>query len=183
MQRTTVFHQVVPSALRAKASQEAEPALKVVTVYQDPLTLHWATALWERVGGLISDEAVCREAWKMSNLTDTSVFREAVRAAAEADVLVISVRDAGKLPVNLYLWIDAWLPSRIGPAGALVALIGVPPQPTGQSGRAYHYLETVARKAGLDFLPHERKLPDGPLALSGPARNGQTGSRAIPLAA
>jgi hypothetical protein len=187
MQRSSVLNPTVWSAQGATVSKDAEPALRVVTVYQDPLTRHWATELWERVGQLISGEDVRRQAWRMSDLTDPGVFAEAVRAAAEADVLVVSVRDTGELPINLLLWTDAWLPGRAGPAGALVALIGVPSQPDAQSGRAYQYLEAVARKAGLDFLPQERKLPDGPLALSSPASRqakiGHTGSRTIPLAA
>ena len=183
MQRASVLSQTVSSAKAFSASTEPEPSLKVVTVYQDPLTRHWATKLWERVGQLISDEVVCHQSWKMSDLTDPRVFMDAVRAAAEADVLVISVRDAGELPINFYVWVDAWVPSRAGPAGALVALIGVPPQPDSQSGRAYQYLETVARKAHLDFLPHEQKLPDNPLSLSAPVRIGQPASRTIHLAA
>ena len=164
-------------------SKDAELALKVVTVYQDPLTQHWATELWERVGQLLSGEAVCHQSWKLSSLTDPRIFMGAVHAAAEADVLVISVREDRELPIGLYVWIDAWVPSRNGPAGALVAMIGVPAQPDAQSGRSYQYLETVARKAHLDFLPHERKLPEQPFTQSSPARVGQTASGALPLAA
>jgi hypothetical protein len=59
------------------------------------------------------------------------------------------------------------MPNRVGPdGGALVALIGVPPQPDTQSGRAYAYLESVAKRAGLDYLPNERKLPARPIARS-----------------
>jgi hypothetical protein len=119
----------------------------------------------------------------MSDLTDPRVFMGSVRAAAAADVLVVSVRDTGELPTSLSVWIDAWIPGRAGTTGALVALIGVPPQPDAQSGRAYQYLEVAARKAGLDFLPHERKLPEQPWALSNPGKIGQTASRTIPVAA
>ena len=148
-----------------------EAGLSVATVYQDPLTRQWAAELWDRVGQLIDSEGVRCQSWKISELTDHGIFLDAVQAAAEADVLVVSVRDAGELPISLYVWIDAWLPSRARRAGALVALIGVPPQPDTQSGQAHQYLESVARKAGLDFLPHERKLPEQPFALSGPAED------------
>jgi hypothetical protein len=183
MQQNAVLAQLGPSRQVAMASKDDEPGLKVVTVYQDPLTRHWATELWERVEQLISGEGVCRQSWKISDLTDPRVFMDAVQAAAEADVLVVSVRDTRELPIGLYVWIDSWIPSRAGPAGALVALIGVPPEPDAQSGRAYQYLESVARKAGLDFLPHERKLPEQPSTLSNSGKIGHTVSRAIPLAA
>ena len=164
-------------------SEDTKPALSVATVYQDPLTRHWATELWDRVGQLIDDEGVCRQSWKISDLTDPRVFLDSVRVAAESDVLIVSVRDAGELPISLYVWVDALLPSRARRAGALVALIGVPPQPDAQSGKAHQYLESVARKAGLDFLPHERKLPEPPFALSSPAKIGQAASRTTPLTA
>src|ERR1019366_2480021 len=105
-----------------------------------------------------------------SDLTDPRVFMDAVQAAAEADVLVVSVRDTRELPIGLYVWICSWIPSRAGPACALVTMIGVTPDPDAQSGRAYQYLESVARKAGLDFLPHERKLPEQPSMQPNPGR-------------
>jgi hypothetical protein len=158
-QRNSVFDRIVPPEPEAWAGAEDEPALNVVTVYQDPLTRQWTTELWDRVGQLVSSGGIGTKAWKISDLTQTLIFADAVEAAAEADVLVISVRDAGELPLRLHVWIDAWMPRRVGRPGALVALIGVPAQPHTQVGRAHRYLEAVARRAGLDFLPRERKLP------------------------
>jgi hypothetical protein len=77
-------------------------------------------------------------------------------------VLVISLRDVGTLPARFCDWAEAWVPHRTAAGGALVALIGVHPVPNAASGQAYSYLESVARRAGLDFLPHERKLLDCP---------------------
>jgi hypothetical protein len=142
------------------AAATTEQALNVVIVYQDPLTRHWATDLWDRVGQVIGSGGICRKTWKLSDLTRAFAFADAVHAAAEADMLVISIRDAGELPTLLYVWIDAWLPRRAGRAGALAALIGVPSKPDVLSGRAYAYLESIARQTGLDFLPQERRLPE-----------------------
>jgi hypothetical protein len=183
MQQAAVLDQAGSSRQVAMASKDDEPGLKVVTVYQDPLTRDWAAELWGRVEQLISDEQLCRQSWKISDLTDPRVFMDAVQAAAEADVLVVSVRDTRELPIGLYVWIDSWIPSRTGPAGALVALIGVPPEPDAQSGRAYEYLEGVARKARLDFLPHERKLSEQPSVLTNPGKLGHMAIRTTPAAA
>ncbi len=149
----------------AITADETEQALNVVVVYQDPLTRHWAADLWDRVGQLIDSTGIRRESWKLNDLTQAFVFTEAVHAAAEADVVVISVRDAGELPLLLHVWVDAWMPRRGGRAGALVALIGVPAKPNALSGGAHKYLEAVARQAGLDFLPRERRLPEESFAL------------------
>ena len=161
------------SAGAAAPPEDPEPALHVATVYQDPLTRYWATELWGRVGELISRKRVRSQSWRIDELANPRPFADAVKAAAEADVLVISVRDAGDWPASLHVWIDSWLPKRAGREGALVALIGVPGRPDSQSGRAHQYLATVARKAGLDFLPRERKLPATASASSGLVKLGR----------
>ncbi len=166
MQSTTAPNRTVASAQAASFSKETEPALRVATVYQDPLTRHWARELWDRVGQLVGQGGICHQSWKIGDLTDAQAYTGAVQAATEADVLVVSVRDAGELPINLCVWIDAWMPRRAGRAGALVALIGVCPQPNVQSGRVHAYLEAVARRVGLDFLPRERKLPEQSRSIS-----------------
>ena len=167
MQLTSVRYRTRSSAEEARASSETEPALTVATVYQDPLTRHWATELWDRVGRLVGQGDICHQSWRIGDLTAAQVFTSAVKAAAKADVLVISVRDAGELPVNLYVWIDAWMPRRAMRPGAMVALIGVPPQPDTHSGRTHKYLEAVTRRVGLDFLPRERMLPAQSSAVPG----------------
>ena len=177
MQRVTAIDRAGPAEQAARAPSESELVLNVVTVYQDPLTRHWAAELGNRVGQLIDSGGICRKSWNIGDLTQSDVFAEAVQAATEAHVLVVSVRDAGQLPMSLSVWIDAWVPNRAGQArGALVAMIGVPPQPDSQSGRAYAYLESVAKRSGLDFLPNERKLPPkafAPPALPGDHAGGQ----------
>lgn len=169
MQGTSIRNRITLSAQPTGVSNEVEPALKVVMVYEDSLTRHWATDLWARVGQLINHGGICQHFYRINDLTELSAFEDNVRAAAEADVLVISVRDVGELPISLCVWIEDWVPNRAGRPGALVALIGVPPQPDAQSGRAHAYLEAVAQRAGLDFLPHERKLPEASFALPAPS--------------
>jgi hypothetical protein len=145
---------------------DGEQALKVVVVYQDPLTRYWAAELWGRVGRLIASGGIKRKSWRLSELTNAFAFAEAVQEAAEADVLVIAVRDTGDMPMLLHAWNNGWMPRRAGRAGALVALIGVPARPDALSGRAHEYLQAIARQAGLDFLPRERRLPEETLAHS-----------------
>lgn len=169
--RANVGRRNGPADATASAPSETEQALNVVFIYQDTLTRQWAAELWDRVGKLIDNGGICSKSWNLSDLEGAFVFAEAVRAAAEADVLVISVCDAGDLPRLLQAWIDGWMPRRAGRAGTLVALIGVPTRPDALSGRAHEYLETVARRAGLDFLPRERTLAEESLARSTPPQN------------
>ena len=127
----------------------------------------WAMELWDRVGDLIGSGGVSRTIWRMGDLGHAEILAQAVEEAARAHVMIISFRDAGVLPPNLVEWIDAWVPRHLGGGGALVALIGVPPQPNSPPGQAYRYLEHVARRAGMDFLPEERKLPGEPSTAAG----------------
>jgi hypothetical protein len=76
-----------------------------------------------------------------------------------ADVILISIHDTKELPTDLCVWIDAWLPRRRLPTGALIALVSVPEQPDVQTDHTRDYLRSVARRGRLDFLLRERKLP------------------------
>jgi len=143
-----------------KAAKEDALALNVVMVYEDPLMRYWATELWDRVSNLVGHSGICRTAWGISDLGHPDHFAKAVQEAARAHVLLLALRDAGVLPPNLGKWIQAWTPQRKGAGGVLAALIGMPPTPNAWAGQAYRYLEAVARRAGLDYLPRERKLPE-----------------------
>ena len=149
----------------AISSDAGEAALSIIVAYEDSLTRRWAWDLWRRVGRLTGSGGICRKAWRIANFSRPGIFAEAALAAAKADMLIIAVRDAEKVPRFLDLWIDAWLPQRAKRPGALVALIGVPARPDAQSGYAHQLLEAVARQAGLDYLPRERKLPEESTAL------------------
>ena len=152
----------------ADASKGDPAGLSVATVFQDPLTRQWAADLWDRVGQVINYGTVALRFWNLNKLTEAEAFAQAVTAAAEADVVVVSIRAEGDLPLPLHVWIDAWLSRRAGRPGALAALIGVPSQPHAQNEQAHSYLAAVARRAGLDFLPREFRLPQVPLVRSNP---------------
>jgi hypothetical protein len=143
-----------------------ENALNVVIVYEDSLTRELATDLWGRVTNLIGEDSIHLGFWKFADLTDVALFPQAVRHAIEADVIIVSVRAATELPRNLYLWVDAWLPRRRLSSGALAALIGIPDQQENHSDRICDYLASVARRASMDFLPRERRLPAQPAPLA-----------------
>jgi len=160
MQEASTLERTAGLTRAAETEEPDELALKVAVVYQDPITRHWANELWDRVGQLMGSVDAHRKSWEISGLTESRTFARAVEAAARADVVVISVRGAGELPLILRGWIDFWVAKRAGRTGALVALIGLPSQTDAQSHHTLQYFEAVARQAGMDFLPHERKLPE-----------------------
>ncbi len=136
-------------------------ALKVVVVYQDSLTRAWALDLWDRVNSALKNESVFLQSWRMADLTHARVLPEAIAAAATADILLVSVRAAAELPPALSVWVEGWIPRRGQLAGTLVALLGTSDEPPVEPPPVEHYLQAVAQRAKLDFMPRQRVLPAG----------------------
>jgi hypothetical protein len=143
----------------AVAPGESEYTLNIEGVYQDSVTRNWAVQTCHRATRLAGEERV-QNTWHNTNsLSDPGILLNAVRAAVAADVIVISVYAADELPLDLYVWIEAWLPRRLSRRGALAALVGVAEPLDSPSVRTLEYLQAVARKAQLDFIPQQRDRP------------------------
>ncbi len=161
------------------AEEKSDFELKIVGVYQDAVTQSWLAPVCRKATQLAGEERVRNTWYDVNSLTDAGIFREAVHATLMADVIMVAVYAADELPLNLYVWIDAWLPRRPAREGVLTALIGIDePRPT-QSLHTHRYLEAVARKARLDFIPQARQRlipsrdrPNGHVSGGAPARQG-----------
>jgi hypothetical protein len=143
----------------AVAPDEAAYSLNIAGVYQDSVTRDWAMQSCRRATQLVGEESLQNAWYDANSLSDPGIFLDAVRAALVADVIVVSVYAADELPLDVYVWIQAWLPRRRSRAGALTALIGVAEPPDSQFVRTVEYLQAVASRAQLDFIPQERKRP------------------------
>jgi len=143
----------------AIAPVESEYSLNIMGIYQDSVTRDWAVQSCSQATQLAGEKRVQNLWYNADSLRDTGILLEAVRAAVAADVIVISVYAADELPLDLCVWIEAWLPRRLSRVGALAALIGVADPLDSPSVRTLEYLQSVARKADLDFIPQERKRP------------------------
>ena len=135
------------------APAKSEYALNIVGVYQDRLTQSWGMPMCRLAAQLAGEEHVRNIWYDVHSLDDVQVLMEAVGAVLVADVIVVSIHAADELPLGLYVWIDAWLPRRASREGALTALIGADEPQYPQSSRTRDYLQAVARKAQLDFIP------------------------------
>jgi hypothetical protein len=160
MRKTTKFLPgPAPPDPRPAAPDEAAYSLNVTGVYQDDVTRSWAVDTCRRASHLAGEEHI-RDSWFIAtSLSDPETLREAVQSALAADVIVISIYAVDELSLDLRVWIDTWLPRRLSRAGALAAVIGAAEPLGSRFARTYGFLEEVARKAELDFIPHERPLP------------------------
>jgi hypothetical protein len=133
--------------------------LNIAGVYQDSVTRDWAMQSCRQATQLAGGERVQNTWCNTNSLSDPGILLDAVRAAVAADVIVISVYAADELPLDLYVWIEAWLPRRLSRRGALAALVGVAEPLDSPSVRTLEYLQALARKAQLDFIPQQRERP------------------------
>jgi hypothetical protein len=134
-------------------------AINLVIIYEDSLTREWGRQVCNLVTDFVEKDCVASNSWRVCDLAAPQILHDAVRAAAQADVIVLSLRDAEELPLNLRDWIEAWLPRRELPVGALITLIGVADESKASSLHARRQLEAVARRARMDLLLEERRPP------------------------
>lgn len=134
-------------------------AFRIAGIYEDILTQNWAMQMCQPLRQKFGKESIQHTWHDVHSLGDHQFLMQAVRAALAADVIVIAVQAAEELPPELCAWIDVWLPRRHARVGALATFVGVAGQPDTQAVRTQNYLEAVARRGELDFVPHERRFP------------------------
>jgi hypothetical protein len=144
--------------------RELESPLTVVLLYEDALTRRWTQEVCELVERLAGRERVEWRSWGLSDLSESKVLAEACQVTVRADLIVVSVYAAQNLPLNLYLWVEAWLPRRLHVRAALLSLITMGTSAGARCHHAQNYLEAVANRTGLDFLMEERDLLLEPLS-------------------
>jgi hypothetical protein len=159
MVRSNVLEQIAPAGKAPIARTKNEPALNVTMVYEDPTSLEWTTDMWDRVTQMAGDENISFASWSIDSLAWPEMFAEAASSAAQADVIVIAVSAAERLPIDLCVWIGSWVSRRARRSGALVALINLSQKRDLQAFSTRDFLQMVALKGGLDFFPRERVLP------------------------
>ena len=86
MELPVTLHETVRPDERADALPELDYVLNMALVYQDAWTEQWASQIRERVSQLVGPEAASRTAWKISDLSEPEVLKQAVLHTADADV-------------------------------------------------------------------------------------------------
>ncbi len=148
------------SPLQAAGPLEASEALRVVLIFQDPLTREWASQMWGRVVQPLASEKVLFRSWKIGDLTHAQVLAEAAQVAAEADMILVALRDAVEAPLELTVWSESWLKRRgERRAGVLVPLIGLAGEVTGQGSHLDSWFRMLAERGGLDYMARWFALP------------------------
>lgn len=127
----------------------------VVLIYQDGVARERAVELWDRVAQLVGKDVARCVAWSIQELSSPEALAKAAAATIHAEVIVVALSAAEKLPPGLGAWIDIWLPQRCRRDGALMAVMGVSGQPAPPSDHAQEYLRATARQGGMEYLLQE----------------------------
>jgi hypothetical protein len=130
-------------------------ALNVTVLYEDEETRQWAMETHQRVASVAGPEGLKTTWWRISDLSQPGVLAGAVSTAMRADVLIVASHAAEGLPLPFYVWVEQWMPHRLQPAGALIALLPKKQKGDSRAGRLEEYLRAAARQSRLDFLVKE----------------------------
>ena len=134
----------------------------LLIAYEDETTRGRAFALRDHLATELDDEHDIRQSWwKLAFLYDSQLRERATEAATNADMIVISLNNGKELPLILRMWIEEWMKQKDGHDSALVALVNNAPSARCTDCPILRYLNSVARKAGMDFFPHV--FPAAPL--------------------
>jgi hypothetical protein len=135
-------------------------ALNVALVHHDAPTRQRAGQVRDLMAAVVGPDAVRCTEWKIGDLIEPRIFWEGVAALARADVIVVSLREAERLPAVFYLWVNLWLQERCGLPGALVALIVSPEEASSLAkNETRKYLSAVASQGRLEFFMQECNQP------------------------
>jgi hypothetical protein len=137
----------------------------LVVAYEDRQTRSRALHLYDHLAQQLLDDYDFKCAWwKFDHLADIALREHAADDAADANMIVLSLRAEKEIPAACKAWIEAWLPRRDHRKSALVALIAGDEK--ADTSRLVTYLQSVARLGHLDLFTHFFGLNEPPGSLS-----------------
>lgn len=139
---------------------KSQNSFNLVVAYEDFASALRAKHMHEvitcELGG---DFHVNLSVWKFEILLLPRLRALAVRAAAEADMLIVSLSSPGDLHASVQVWLETGLAQRLNISAALVALTESCSSRTDASAPAQAMLREIARRHRLDYFS---RLPDTP---------------------
>ena len=132
----------------------------LVVAYEDTDTHNRALHLYDNVARqLLDDYDFQCSWWKFDQLSDERLRQEAADAAADANMVILSIRAHTDLPLPHKLWLDDWISRRRSGKAALVVMIAGTSNPERDAAPVIAYLQNAARKGRMDFFTHAFEVP------------------------
>lgn len=144
--------------------ETAKSECRIIAAYEDAPTRERAMTLIGHLKRTFQDEIdfACTW-WKFRYLMDQDIAMIARHYATSADIVVFSSDAPGLFPLSIMNWIESWTHLRSKDGGVMVPLIGSPYIPQKLYSTKIFYLQRVAERAGLDYLPQSMLMTDPPI--------------------
>jgi hypothetical protein len=133
--------------------------LKAAVIYDDFDFAARAAALLERVA-IRADEAMKWDVkpWRLDMLKTSSLASAALGETADADLIVVTLRQTPTLPDELMGWLESWAMKRQTEDAAMMVLC---PEENAASMPLWRELKKFAERHGLSFLGSRILRDDG----------------------
>lgn len=142
------------------ARWEPKYPFDLAVVYEDTATRNRAMQLYDHLAQQLLDEYDFQCSWwKLDHLDNPGLCDQAADAAAEANMVIVSLRgDQGPSTV-FEQWLHGWLSRRGDQKSALVVLLGEKGERGSQTRHLQSQLQQAARQARMDFFVHAYDPP------------------------
>ena len=132
----------------------------LVVAYEDTETRNRALHLYDHLAQQLMDDYDFQCSWwKFDHLANPILQQEAADSAADANMVILSIRAQQELPPVQKAWMEDWIARRQHRKAALVVMIADTTQPEHDAAPALAYLRNAARIGGMDFFLHGFELP------------------------
>ncbi|HEY2951640.1 MAG TPA: hypothetical protein VGK40_03600 [Verrucomicrobiae bacterium] len=134
---------------------ETRAKVSVVVTYEDTATRDRAISVCDGMFAQLGPQTDCEISWwRFSYLHDPALAAQAAAAAAQAGLILFSTHAGAGLPQHVRDWIELWAGHKSTQPSALAALIGMVGDAQQGLTPIHYYLQSVANRAGMDFMPH-----------------------------
>jgi hypothetical protein len=134
---------------------DGRPKFDVVIIYEDSAAGKRAKHFYDRVIRELVDECdFSLEVWNFQVLAVPEIGDSAAKAAARADLVILSMHHKAQLSVQTRDWIQRWSGLVTDSKSALVALFDQRGMKPGTVASTLDYLRKVADRKGISFYTH-----------------------------
>lgn len=135
------------------AAAPSEPVFKLFIACEDNAAFFQARKVEDQVKVLCGEEIkISRVFWSFSLLRHSRLRKHAIREAAEAQLIIVSVSSDQQLPPSVKALLESLPACSYRGQGALVALVGHEEGVLREPPPNIPYLRQIADKRGLDFF-------------------------------
>ncbi len=126
--------------------------VKVTILHEDLPTALCAKALFDCVVPELDGADLDIDYWRFDALRDAELRAESVSAAQSSAIIVFSIRDRKRLPLEVKEWVAQWVRVRGDHPCAFVALLGARQNESAERHPILKQLQLAAERAGADFF-------------------------------